>query len=292
MNEPVKKFLEMMTAERGASENTWRAYMADLTDFEKFLGRDTLSAEKADMREYLSHLAESGISAKTQARRLSVLTGFFLFAASEKMIAENPAGGIFSPKTGHSLPKYLTPREVEEIIAAAGKKDSARGRRLDFMLELLYATGLRVTELVSLPDTAIGKDGMLSVMGKGGKERMVPLNQIAIRKLAKYRDARRDGDSKYLFPSTGRSGHLTRGAFFKQLKEAAVLAGIDPARVSPHVFRHSFASHLLANGADLRSVQSLLGHSDIATTQIYTHIMNSRLKSAVQQNHPLAKMKK
>jgi integrase/recombinase XerD len=292
MNKAETSFLETMIAERGASENTWRAYLSDIRSFERFLGRDILTAEKDDIREYLSSLREAGISPKTQARRLSTLSGFFLFAVSEGMAADNPASGIFAPKAGRALPKYLSPDEVAKIIEAAGKKDSAKAARLDFMLELLYAAGLRVSELVSLKPNAIAKGEMLSVVGKGNKERMVPLNSAAAEKFEKYQKTLKTAGSKYLFPGSGASGHLTRDAFFKQLKDAAAAAGIDPARVSPHVFRHSFASHLIANGADLRSVQTMLGHSNIATTQVYTHIMEDKLRSAVEENHPLAKMKR
>jgi integrase/recombinase XerD len=289
MDPSVKKFLEMMAAERGAAANTIYAYASDLAEFGRNIGkREILEASKANIRAYLHDLEARGVSAKTQARKFSTISGFFLFALSEGLIKENPASGIFAPKAGKSLPKYLSREETEKIIAAAREANGAKGLRLDFMLELLYATGLRVSELVSLPKNSIIKDEMLSVTGKGSKERLVPLNSAAISKMKKYAAVRR-GESKYLFPSSGASGHLTRGAFFKQVKEAAARAEIDPKRVSPHVFRHSFASHLLENGADLRAVQAMLGHSNIATTQIYTHIMDRRLKEAVGKNHPLAR---
>jgi integrase/recombinase XerD len=292
MNPSVKKFLEMMAAERGAAANTISAYASDLAEFERGLGaRDILATSKADIKAHLSGLEARGVSAKTQARKFSTISGFFLFALSEGMAKENPTSGVFAPKIGKSLPKYLSREEVEKIIAVARRGDGEKAARLDFMLELLYATGLRVSELVSLLKNSIVKNETLSVIGKGGKERMVPLNSAAIGKMKKYMAVRR-GESKYMFPSSGVSGHLTRGAFFKQVKDAAAKAGIDAARVSPHVFRHSFASHLLENGADLRAVQTMLGHSDIATTQIYTHIMDRRLKEAVSENHPLARRRR
>jgi integrase/recombinase XerD len=280
----------MMAAERGAAANTIAAYAGDLAEFEKAAGtRGLLRADKAAIRAWLASLERRGISAKSQARKLSAVSGFFMFAMSEGLVKENPASGIFPPKVGKSLPKYLSRAEVEKIIAAAHARDDAAGARLDFMLELLYATGLRVSELVSLPKSALIKNEMLEVMGKGSKERLVPLNAASIEKMRRYLAAHK-AESKYLFPGSGATGHLTRGAFFKQLKDAAVAAGIDSARASPHVFRHSFASHLLENGADLRAVQAMLGHSDIATTQIYTHVMDSRLREAVAKNHPLAKL--
>ncbi len=300
MENNVKKFLEMMIAEKGASQNTVNSYLSDLEEFQEFLKKEcnikSLDlAQKADIKQYLSFLEENKYSAKSQARKLSALHSFYLFLLSENIIDKNPTSGIFSPKIGKSLPKYLSKEEIENLIKTAKKIHTARGRRLEFQMELLYATGLRVSELVSLPLKSIIKNEFIEVMGKGSKERLVPLNKKAIELFNEYKNVRecfiKDGEtSKFLFPSQSTSGHQTRDAFFKNLKEIAIAAGIDSKRVSPHVFRHSFASHLIAGGADLRAVQIMLGHSDITTTQIYTHIMSDRLKKAVEEKHPLAKL--
>lgn len=300
MNKNVRKFLEMMIAERGVSQNTFLAYSSDLSEFQKFLieeckVKDLEKASKADIKQYLSFLEENNFSAKSQARKLSVINSFYLFLLSEEIIKENPASGIFSPKIGRSLPKYLTKEDIEKLITTAKKQNSAKGLRLEFQMELLYATGLRVSELVSLPYKAVIKDEFIEVMGKGAKERLVPLNKKAVNLFEKYKEIRplfipKGKDSKLLFPASGEKGHQTRGTFFKNLKQIAEIAGIDANKVSPHVFRHSFASHLLQGGADLRAVQTMLGHSDISTTQIYTHILTDKLKSAVEKNHPLANM--
>lgn len=303
MNENViRKFLEMMIAEKGASQNTFRAYLSDLEKFTLFLKQvsrksDILKTDKKDIKSYLSELENESITAKSQSRKLSTLNSFFLFAMSEGVIEENPTSGIFSPSVGKSLPKYLSREEIETLINTAKKINNNRGIRLDFQLELLYATGMRVSELVSLPLNAIVKNQFIEVMGKGAKERLVPLNDIVIQKFEKYKNIRGtfiplNNSSKFMFPSSSFKGYLTRDAFFKQLKNVAGIAGVSPQRVSPHVFRHSFASHLVQGGADLRAVQTMLGHSDIATTQIYTHIMTDRLKAAVETNHPLANLKK
>ncbi len=302
MNENVRKFLEMMIAERGVSQNTFLAYSSDLSEFQKFLIEECRikhleKANKADIKQYLSFLQENKFNAKSQARKLSVINSFYLFLLSEEIIKENPASGIFSPKTGQTLPKYLTKEDIEKLIKTAKELNSAKGLRLEFQMELLYATGLRVSELVSLPYKAIIKNEFIEVMGKGAKERLVPLNKQAIILFEKYKKIRElfipnGKDSKFLFPAKGEKGYQTRGTFFKHIKQIALIAGIDEMKVSPHVFRHSFASHLLQGGADLRAVQTMLGHSDISTTQIYTHVLTDKLKSAIEQNHPLAKMLK
>ena len=304
MNETlVNNFLNMLSAEKGISQNTKLAYRTDLEKFSEFLmsecgKKNILDAVTDDIRYYFSFIREAGISAKSQSRKMSALNSFFSFYLSEGDIKKNPVSSIFSPKVGKSLPKYLSREEVEKLILTAKKIDGANGVRLDFLLELLYATGLRVSELVSLPLLAFVKREYIQVMGKGAKERLVPINDTVLEKMEKYlkvRDSfipKNQLDSKFLFPSNGKSGHLTRFYFYKQLKNIAINAGIDEMKVSPHVFRHSFASHLIAGGADLRAVQTMLGHSDIATTQIYTHIMEDRLKSAVENAHPFAKMKK
>jgi len=279
MNPLVIRFLEMQAAEKGASPNTIAAYMRDLAEFERSLGRALETASSDDIRAFM---AKRGFASRTGARRLAAVRSFFKFAHEERLISSNPAEGVEPPKLGKQLPKFLSVADVEKIIAAA-KKDA----RLDFMLELLYATGLRVSELVSLPLKAVIKTESLEVMGKGSKERMVPLNGPAREKLSSYLKSRKPAGSKWLFPSYGASGHLTRDGFFKLVKNAAAAAGISPELVSPHTFRHSFASHLLANGADLRSIQAMLGHSDISTTQIYTHIQADKLAGAMKA-HPLA----
>ncbi len=300
MENNIKKFLEMMVAEKGVSQNTVGAYLSDLEKFEYFVKSECNvskleSVKKADIKQYLSYLRENNYSSKSQARKLSAMNSFYIFLLSENVIKENPVSGIFSPKIGKSLPKYLSKNEIELLIKTAKKIHTARGIRLEFQMELLYATGLRVSELVTLPFKSIIKNEFIEVMGKGSKERLVPLNKNAIKLFEEYKNVRnlfipKNKDSKFLFPSRSASGHQTRDAFYKNLKDIAITAGIDPAKVSPHVFRHSFASHLVAGGADLRAVQTMLGHSDIVTTQIYTHIMTERLKSAVEDKHPLAKM--
>ncbi|MGN0929338.1 MAG: tyrosine recombinase [Alphaproteobacteria bacterium] len=299
----INNFLNMLSAEKGISQNTKFAYQTDLEKFAEFLKteckrKNLLDTQTDDIKYYFSYLKENGITAKSQSRKLSAFNSFFLFYLSEGDIKKNPASVIFSPKLEKPLPKYLTKEEIEKLIATAKKLHTNNGIRLDFIMELLYATGLRVSELVSLPLLAFVKKEYIQVMGKGSKERLVPINNTVLEKLdiyLKIRDSfipKNQTDSKFLFPSKGKSGHITRFYFYNQLKQIALHAGIDEAKVSPHVFRHSFASHLIAGGADLRAVQTMLGHSDIATTQIYTHIMSDKLKSAVEKSHPLAKMKK
>ncbi len=300
MESSIKKFLEMMIAEKGASKNTVDAYLSDLEKFQEFLlsecnVKNLEKVQKNDIKQYISYLHENNYSSKSQARKLSAINSFYIFLLSENIVKENPVSGIFSPKLGISLPKYLSKDEIELLIKTAKKIHTARGIRLEFQMELLYATGLRVSELVTLPFKSIIKNEFIEVMGKGLKERLVPLNKNAIKLFEEYKNVRdlflkKGESSKFLFPSKSTSGHQTRDTFYKNLKSIAIAAGIDPTRVSPHVFRHSFASHLIAGGADLRAVQTMLGHSDISTTQIYTHIMTDRLKTAIEQKHPLVKM--
>ena len=287
----------MMAAERGASVNTLEAYRRDLSDFASFAGRRGRAIEAADpknIRDYLAGLRGRERSPATQARRLSVLRQFFEFLFAEGVRSDDPAQGIDAPKLGQPLPKYLGEAEVESLIAAAKRIDGAEGLRAAALIEVLYATGLRVSELAGLPLSAISRDGqMLMVRGKGGKERMVPLGDPARDAIGGYLAVRAGfipagKNSAFLFPSSARAGYLTRASVARKLKELAAMAGIDPARVSPHVLRHSFASHLLAHGADLRSLQQMLGHADISTTQIYTHVLEQRLKNLVEQSHPLA----
>jgi len=292
----VDSFLEMLAAERGAARLTIDAYRRDLTDFARFAsasGRAIADADAETVRGYLSHLA-TRMAPGTSARRLSCLRQFYRFLFAEERRADDPTATIDSPRKSKPLPKVLSEDEVERLLAAARAREGVRGRRLVALVELLYATGLRVTELVGLPLAAMGGDPrFLMVTGKGGKDRLVPVGEVALRAVADYLEVRAafvpDGKvSPWLFPSRGRSGHLTRLRFGQLLKELAVEAAIRPERVSPHVLRHAFASHLLAHGADLRAVQKMLGHAAIATTQIYTHVLDERLKALVRDHHPLA----
>ncbi len=291
----VESFLEMMAAERGASPNTLDAYRRDLADFDDFLTGCGLAVHQADgdaLRDYVATMRKRGLAARTAARRLSTLRQFHRFLFAEGVRPDDPSQIIDSPKLGRPLPKYLSEAEVDALIAAARLRPGTEGRRYLALLELLYAAGLRVSELVGLPVSAAARNPQtLLVRGKGLKERMIPLGDPARQALAAWLEVRQPKASRWLFPGEGRSGHLTRSAFAKQLDELAVAAGLMPSRVSPHVLRHSFASHLLAHGADLRSVQQMLGHADIATTQIYTHILDERLKSLVNRHHPLSRKK-
>jgi integrase/recombinase XerD len=296
-------FLDMLAAERGAAANTLAAYRRDLDDFAAHLagaGRRIADATSDDLRGYLAELARRGFKASSLARRLSAIRQLYRFLFAEGHRKDDPAAVLEGPKRGHALPKVLTVAEVDRLLTAARAARDAedvkppariRAARLICLLEVLYATGLRVSELVTLPASAARRSQeMLIVRGKGGRERMVPLNDAAKRAMADYLgllgDAGRE-TSKWLFPSFGESGHLTRQHFARELKELAVAAGLSAAKVSPHVLRHAFASHLLQHGADLRSVQMLLGHADISTTQIYTHVLEERLKSLVRDLHPL-----
>lgn len=298
----VETFLEMLAVERGGAANTIESYRRDLTDVAGFLARrkrSLLDAGEEHLRGYLRSLSDAGMAASTAARRLSAMRQFYRFLYAEGLRGDDPTSAIDSPKRGRALPKYLSEAEVEALLTAARRHGTAESARLVALLEVLYATGLRVSELVGLPLSALSRDGwMLTVRGKGGKERMVPLNEVARQAVRDYyglrerflRKARNRSPKAgtYLFPSRGRDGHLTRVRFSQLLKELAAEAGLDPRRVSPHVLRHSFASHLLAHGADLRSLQQMLGHSDISTTQIYTHVLDERLKALVEAAHPLA----
>jgi len=299
MGHEAERFLEMMRAERAASPRTIDAYRRDLDDLAAALAPKSLAeAAGADLKTYLRGLFSRGFSPRTQARRLSAIRQFYLFLQAEGERADNPARLLDSPRIGRPLPKYLTEGEVDRLIAAARSLPGGAGPRTVALLEILYATGLRVSELVGLPFSAVVRNPeVLLVMGKGRKERAVPLTPAARDALAAYLPHRAEttrglrGGSKWAFPGPGRSGHLTRDAFYKMLKTLAANAGISPSKVSPHVLRHSFASHLLAHGADLRAVQSMLGHADIATTQIYTHVLEDRLRSLVETGHPLAGLK-
>ncbi len=291
-------FLEMLAAERGAAENTLKSYRRDLGRFAGFLRKDPADASTEDIRKYLSSLAGLGMAASTSARHLSTLRQFFRFLFSEGLRADNPCTTIESPRQKRPLPKVLSEEDVgrllETVHARADADPNERNLRLAALIELLYATGMRVSELVSLPAAAAASDPRyLVVKGKGGRERMVPLGASARQALEAYRQTLPGAGSanrlsKWLFPSRGDSGHLTRIRLSQLLKELAIDAGIDPKKVSPHVLRHAFASHLLAHGADLRAVQQMLGHADISTTEIYTHVLEERLKSLVNRAHPLA----
>jgi integrase/recombinase XerD len=304
----VEAFLEMLQAERGASQNTLDAYGRDLDDLQTFLARRKLKPAAAGtdaLRAYLKALDYVGMTPRTVARRLSVLRQFYRFLLAERMREDDPASTLDSPKLGRPLPKVLTRVEVDRLIEAAQaqtkpeskSKGGGDGGRMETLLEILYGSGLRVSELVGLPVGAAERDPtMLLVRGKGSKERQVPLSDPARAAIAKWLRMRAaslgEEKSRYLFPSRGREGHLTRQRFAQLLKEAALAAGIDPVRVSPHVLRHAFASHLLEAGADLRSVQLMLGHADIATTQIYTHVVPEKLRALVEDHHPLAKRRR
>ncbi len=279
-------FLEALSAERGRSEKTLAAYASDLNHANAAIPGGLMSADDNAIQKYLASLPDR---ASSIARHASALRGFYKFLMLEKIITKNPTANLELPKRTRALPKFLSVDEIELLISSAG--DIKNAIRLRAMLELVYASGLRVSELCELPMTANLGDKLL-IHGKGAKERIVPMHPGAVHALNKWLDARGDDPSKYVFPSHGQTGHITRDGFFKILKKCAVLAGIDPHRVSPHVLRHSFASHLLAGGANLRAIQTMLGHEDISTTQIYTHVMPEKLVETVVLHHPLAKQNK
>ena len=280
----------MLAAERGAARNTLLAYEADLTGFAGFAaarGMVVAGADEATLRAWLASLSDAGFAARTAARRLSALRQFHHFLVREGVRADDPTALLDAPRLPRSLPKYLSEAEVDALLAAARDRPPAQAPIATAALELLYATGLRISELLGLPRTALAGDAaMLMVRGKGGKDRIVPLSDAA-RDTAAAMLAARKKPGRWLFQVKGTAA-MTRQGFALMLKHVALDAGIDPGRVSPHVLRHSFASHMLARGADLRSLQLLLGHADIATTQIYTHVLAERLQKLVQAHHPLA----
>ncbi len=298
----IELFLDMLAAERGASANTLDAYRRDLTDFSADLANTGGSVATADsdvLRAHLGRLAKRGLAAASVARRLSAIRQLYRFLYSEGHRGDDPAAAIEGPKRGRSLPKVLSIKQVDDLLREArdgvnteAKSERLRAARLNCLLEVLYATGLRVSELVALPEAAARRDQrMLVIRGKGGRERLVPLNDTAKQAMTDYLALRIEAKldkSKWLFPSFGESGHLSRQHFARELKTLAAGAGLKASQVSPHVLRHAFASHLLQNGADLRVVQTLLGHADISTTQIYTHVLEERLKSLVRDLHPLS----
>ena len=298
-------FLEMLSAERGAAANTLEAYKRDLGDFLSGLqknGRDAGSATSDDILSYLQTLSGRGLAASSQARKLSALRQFFRFLYAEGLRGDDPAASVESPKPSRPLPKILSVDDVDVLLETARRRaETAPGPRrlkalrLHCLMEILYASGLRVSELVSLPRRAFRQgERVVLVRGKGGRERVVPLTDKAIAAHNSYAVALteaggRAAASNWLFPSRARQGYLTRQRFTQELKDLARDAGLDPKSVSPHVLRHAFASHLLERGADLKSVQQLLGHADISTTQIYTHVLEERLRTLVKQHHPLAR---
>ncbi|MGQ8633831.1 site-specific tyrosine recombinase XerD [Agrobacterium sp. DKPNP3] len=312
----LESFLEMMSAERGAATNTLASYERDLTDLREFLGgrgQSLTEAQTPDLSAYLTHLSAQGFAATSQARRLSSMRQFYRFLYSEGLRSDDPTGIIDAPKKGLALPKTMSVADVNRLLGLAAQEAATEGPgqlariRMHLLLELLYATGMRVSELVSLPVKVLRQEGrFLMIRGKGNKDRMVLLSRAAIEAMEKYEAARKAllrengkapkkadvADSPWLFPSSSKEGHLPRQVFARDLKEIAMRAGLTPSAVSPHVLRHAFASHLLQNGADLRAVQELLGHSDISTTQIYTHVLEERLQELVQTHHPLAKQGK
>lgn len=305
----IALFLDMVAAERGGAKNTLAAYERDLADLSSYLRaakRDLAKAYTDDLRNYLGDLHERGFKASSVARRLSAMRQLFRFLYAERKRTDDPAAVLEGPKRSRPLPKTISISDVDHLLAQArvGMDDATKAMperlriaRMACLLEVLYATGLRVSELVALPLSAAKRDQrMLIVRGKGDKERLVPLNDSARRAMVDYlaliaqaeKDAKtKTAPSKWLFPSFGESGHLTRQHFGRELKSLAVGVGFPAAKISPHVLRHAFASHLLHNGADLRVVQTLLGHADISTTQIYTHVLEERLKSLVRDLHPL-----
>ncbi|MGA0607652.1 site-specific tyrosine recombinase XerD [Phenylobacterium sp. VNQ135] len=295
----AEAFLEMMAVERAAAKNTLTAYHRDLADASEFLaarGRDLSQAAAEDVEAYFQDLGARGLSAATAARRRAAVRQFYRFVLGEGWRDDDPSRRVEAPKQGRKLPKVLTRAEMDRLIAAASARDGAQGLRLACMVELAYASGLRISELTGLSLAALARDpAYLIVRGKGGKERLAPLNEAARLAVKAYLDARPtflpkgDKANPWLFPSRGKGGRLTPRRFAQLLDEAAADAGIDPARVSPHVLRHAFATHLLEGGADLRVVQKLLGHADVATTQIYTHVAQDRLTEVVRSKHPLGR---
>ena len=306
----IESFLEMMSAERGAAANTLQSYERDLMDAQDFMARRgtvLTRAETADLTAYLSGLAAEGFKPSSQARRLSALRQFFKFLYAEGLRGDDPTGVLDSPKKGRALPKIMSVDEVSRLLEQAAREAGEAGpeqlsrARMLALLEMLYATGMRVSELVSLPVRVQEVDErFLTIKGKGGKERLVPLSRSAMAALKSYAalktvaaEAGGQGEeSPWLFPSASKQGYLARQVFARDLKDLAIRAGLTPSKISPHVLRHAFASHLLQNGADLRVVQELLGHSDISTTQIYTHVLDEWLRELVETHHPLAKQAK
>jgi tyrosine recombinase XerD len=302
----IESFLDMMGAERGAADNTLEAYRRDLEEFAGWIakrGSTLREAGRDDVRAYLTALSASGAASTSQARKLSSLRQFYGFLYADGIRTEDPTVAVEAPKRGRPLPKILSREEMRCLLETAEKQaeDNEEGIRLTCIVEMLYASGLRVSELAALPLAAVrSKNGFLLVKGKGGKERLAPLNETARAAIARWLQVRenflpkgemRPAADRFLFPSRGVEGHLTRRRLHQMMKALSLQAGIDPEKLSPHVLRHAFATHLVEGGADLRSVQTLLGHADIATTQIYTHVARDRLAATVASAHPLARRK-
>ena len=298
----ISNFLEAQAAELGAARNTQEAYGRDLKDFLSFLesrGAGFATADRAMVEDYLVQCEAIGLATATKARRLSSIKQLYRFAFEEDLRKDNPTIQVRGPRKDKRLPKSLSLQEVEQLLQTAHTmpKKRADKMRLTCLMDLLYATGMRVTELVSLPVAAVrGNPDMILVRGKGGKERLVPLSPSARDAVILWLSLRDQDEahtkSAFLFPSRGKQGHLTRIWFFQQIKKLALMAGVNAEKVTPHSLRHAFATHLLAGGADLRSIQTLLGHADIATTEIYTHIQYERLRELVLEHHPLARPQK
>lgn len=299
----VEAYLEALSAERGASARTLAAYADDLADLRGFLAERDIAAVDAqtpDLEAYLADLADRGLAASTAARRLSALRGFYRFMCEERRRGDDPAGALSGPRRSRPLPKVLSEADVDALFAAAAREEGAFGARLRCQLEILYAAGLRVSELAALPlSAARAREGGVVIKGKGGKERLAMLTDAARAAIAAYLPHResflpeaepaRARAKRFLFPARSASGHVTREAFARTLKDLAGAAGLAPEKVSPHVIRHAFATHLLARGADLRAIQKLLGHADLSTTQIYAHVLDERLRAVVRDAHPLAR---
>lgn len=308
MADDITAYLEMLAAERGAAANTLEAYRRDLQHFAAFLDEHGLTVRLATARDiagYARHLATEGLATASRARKLSAVRQLYKFLVAEGHVGEDPAARQAGPKLSRALPRTLSVAEVDRLIERARVRveglvgrERVRALRLHCLVEMLYATGMRVSELVALPRSVLkGDDRVLTIVGKGGRQRLVPLNSSARGALDRYLSVGEDADdgvsamlrTRWLFPSRGEEGHFTRQRLAQELKELALEAGLEPERVSPHVLRHAFASHLLDRGADLRAVQQLLGHADISTTEIYTHVLDERLKQLVLDHHPLAK---
>ncbi len=293
----IDLYLDMLAAERGAAANTLAAYRRDLNGVSEGLPRGCglLDAQAEDLRHCLHGMVQAGLAASTQARKLSAIRGLYRFLVQDGLRSDDPAQALDAPRLSRPLPRVLTVEDVSALLHRAASRTDHKGLRLTCLLEVIYASGLRVSELLTLPHPPLGPDPrFLQVRGKGGRERLAPMSPEALEALARYLEVRamflhKGQPSPWLFPSRGASGHLTRQAFGIALKQLARDAGIDAAKVSPHVLRHAFASHLLAGGADLRSLQKMLGHADISTTQIYTHVQEARLTALVEETHPLAR---
>lgn len=302
----VDAFLEMLVAERGAASNTVDAYRRDIKHFIAFLKENTSTGvgfnevTQSQVNQYIVHISQQGFKSTTLSRHLSSLRQFYQFLVSENWSSHNPTATIDRPRSQRNLPKILSEEDVMQLLEIASAQTDPEGCRLYAMLETLYASGLRVSELISLPFTAIHPSkSFLLIKGKGGKERLVPLSEPALNALKTYLTVRpsflvRSGlkGQKWLFPSNSKEGHLTRQRFGQLLKELAKAAGLDPDKISPHVIRHAFATHLLTHGADLLAIQKLLGHADLSTTQIYTHVVTDHLKNLVNDHHPLSASQK